>query len=151
MLSFDLHTHEHLVRALIFSGRPEAVGLNQDEWQLTQPWTPLVIPPPRFTSSMAELGSRVEACSASACAYEPTVELVGGLPFVRRGYPRCGTSSNYSFKLRKGEFTTVLGFFDTRPSAAKTMVEYVRLARIRASPVLSERLPHMAGTSSTSA
>jgi len=29
MLSFDLHTHEHLVRAYIFRGRPELVGLNQ--------------------------------------------------------------------------------------------------------------------------
>ena len=29
MLSFDLHTHEHLVRAYIFRGAPELVGLNQ--------------------------------------------------------------------------------------------------------------------------
>lgn len=29
MLSFDLHTHEHLVRAYIFRGRPELLGLNQ--------------------------------------------------------------------------------------------------------------------------
>ena len=29
MLSFDLHTHEHLVRAYVFRGAPELVGLNQ--------------------------------------------------------------------------------------------------------------------------
>lgn len=118
LLSFDLHTHEHLVTAFIFSGRPESVGLNSGGWRLSQPWLPLAVPPASLPGSIAEFGEKVAAASPTACTYQPTVEVVSGARFVRRGYPRCNGTAGSSFAVAEGEYTTVLGFFDTRPSAS---------------------------------
>jgi len=125
LLSFDLHTHEHLVTAFIFSGRPESVGLNSGGWRLSQPWLPLAVPPASLPGSIAEFGGKVAAASPTACTYQPTVEVVSGARFVRRGYPRCNGTAGSSFAVAEGEYTTVLGFFDTRPSASlPKRVEY---------------------------
>ena len=129
MLDFDLHTHEHLVRAFVFEGRPEVAGLNLGEWRLEQPWTPLVLPT-SLEVSLQCVEERLRSTVGEFCTYEPTIEEVQGKRWVRRGYPRCRAKdgsriSNGSFALRRGRSTTVLGFFDTRPSAAATdHVEY---------------------------
>ena len=111
-----------------------------------------MLPAASFDEELEALGARVHARSGEVCVYEPTLERVGGSLFVRRGYPRCATPERgaaFGFALRRGEATssyptlplttplyltfytpsgeatTVLGFFDTRPSAAsQAHVEY---------------------------
>ena len=129
MLDFDLHTHEHLVRAFVFEGRPEVAGLNLGEWRLAQPWTPLLLPI-ALEGSLAHFEERLRTTVGEFCTYEPTIEEAQRKRWVRRGYPRCRARdgrriSNGSFALRRGRSTTVLGIFDTRPyAAAKGHVEY---------------------------
>ena len=122
MLSFDVHTHADLARAIVFSGKPELVGLNQGEWKLSKPWQPIAIEPSVLQPRIAEFEAKIAERSEFVCFYAPNIEtLEDGSMWFRRGYPNC---TEGDFKLSEGQFSTVLGFFDTRPSARLENPEY---------------------------